>query len=153
MLQVKIIFRLFYFWTSFFSSNQVNLPQPRSTCFNLDQFRAGQKNTGHRLQVTDHCLPIQKVSWTFIKANLRPKQRLLGIMSASVNSYVCFCIVKTMTCDLWPVTCDLWPVTCDLCFLPAPNWSRLKQVDQLVWNKLTKVKTNYWPGFKKNKLV
>ena len=137
MLQVKIIFRLFYFWTSFFFSNQVNLPQPRSTCFNLDQFRAGQKTTGHRLQVTDHCLPIQKVSWTFIKANLRPKQRLLGIMSASVNSYVCFCIVKTMTCDLWPVTCDL-------CFLPAPNWFRLKQVD-LVWNKLT------W--FEKNELV
>ena len=40
-------------------------------CFNLDQF--GQvENTGHSLQVTGHCLPIQKVSLTFIEANFKP---------------------------------------------------------------------------------
>ena len=43
-------------------------------------------------------------------------------MLALVNGYGCFCIGRTMTCDL--------------CFVPAPNWPGLKQVD-LGWNKLT----------------
>ena len=57
MWQVKIIiiiFRLFYFETGFFFfSNQVNLFQLRSLCFNLDQFGAGKKTrvTGHKSQL------------------------------------------------------------------------------------------------------
>ena len=54
-------YRLFYFSTSLFFSNQVNLSQPRSLCFNLDQFEA-RKNTGRRPKVKGHCLPMQKVS-------------------------------------------------------------------------------------------
>ena len=48
--------------------NHVNLSQPRSICFKLDQLVStsvslGQvKNTGRRPQVTGRCLPIQKVS-------------------------------------------------------------------------------------------
>lgn len=52
MLQVKITFRLFFFWTSLFSfSNQVNLSQTksiffliRSTCLILSEFGAGKKH-------------------------------------------------------------------------------------------------------------
>jgi len=45
MLQVKMIFRLFYFYTSLFFPNQVNFSQPRLICFNLGQFGAGEKVT------------------------------------------------------------------------------------------------------------
>ena len=50
MLQVKIIFRLFYFFklVYFFQTWSIILSQPRSICFNLDQFGAGKK---HKSQV------------------------------------------------------------------------------------------------------
>ena len=64
MLQVKIIFSLFYLSASlFFFSNQVNLSQSRSLCFNLDQFGASKK---HKSQV----IACQYIK--FIKANGRP---------------------------------------------------------------------------------
>ena len=70
------------------SPNQVNSFQPRSICFNLGQFVLTQvslgqvQNTGHRSFIV---LPIQKVSSTFIKANLRPKQKFLGLILAFIN--------------------------------------------------------------------
>ena len=54
MLQVKIIVRLFYFFNSFsffLKPAQLILSQPRSICFNLDQFGTGKK---HRSQATSH---------------------------------------------------------------------------------------------------
>ena len=53
---------------------QVNLFQTRSPCFNLDQFgqveNTGLKHSKHSLKIT------------------------LSLMSASVNSYICFCTGK-----------------------------------------------------------
>ena len=49
MFQVKMIFRLFCFYTSLFFSNQVNFSQPRSICFNLGQFEAGKKHRPHAI--------------------------------------------------------------------------------------------------------
>ena len=63
-----------------FVSTHANLSQPRSVCCNPGQFGAGTK---HRSQVI--VLPIQKVSSTFIKACLRPKQKFLGLMLAFIN--------------------------------------------------------------------
>ena len=61
--------------------------------------------TGHRSQVI--VLPIQKVSQTLVKANLRltlglvrPKQTFLGLRLAFKSVWYIFCIGKTMTCDL-----------------------------------------------------
>ena len=61
----------------------------------------------------------------------------------TVNSKDCFCIVKA-------ITCDLWPVTCDLCFLPAPNWSRLKQVDLRSLKQIDLDWDKYWSGLEMN---
>ena len=44
-------------------------------------------------------LPIQKVSLTFMKANLRRKNFCLGLRSASMHVLDTFRIGKTMTCD------------------------------------------------------
>ena len=74
MLQVRLNLQVNSF------PNQVNLFQSGSVCFNPGQFGAGTK---HRSQVI--VLPIQKVSSTFIKANLRPKQKFLGLMLAFIN--------------------------------------------------------------------
>ena len=49
-------------------------------------------------------LPIQKVSQTFIKANLRPKNFCLGLIRPKVSFYKClgyFCIGKAVTCVLY----------------------------------------------------
>ena len=69
MLQVRLHLQVNLF------PNQVNSFQPRSICFNPGQFGAGIK---HKSQAI--VLPIQKVSSTFIKANLRLKQKFLGLM-------------------------------------------------------------------------
>ena len=41
-------------------------------------------------------LPIKKVFQTFVKANLRPKQKFLGLRLAFMNVWDTFCIGKTM---------------------------------------------------------
>ena len=74
MLQVRLNLQVNSF------PNQVNLFNLGQFCFNPCQFGAGTK---HRSQVI--VLPIQKVSSTFIKANLRPKQMFLGLMLAFIN--------------------------------------------------------------------
>ena len=45
------------------------------------------RNTGHRSQVI--VLPIQKVSQTLLKANLRPKNVYLGLIRPKVSFYKC----------------------------------------------------------------
>ena len=75
--------------------NQVSLFQPKSPCFNPGQFGWVQ-NTGHRS--------------LFHQYRKYPKHSLkltLGLTLALANSEGCFCIGRTMTCDL--------------CFVPAPN--------------------------------
>ena len=61
--------------------------------------------TGHMLQVI--VLPIQKVSQTLVKANLRPKNCRLGGRLAFTSVWDTFCIGKTMTCDLYFSPADL----------------------------------------------
>ena len=51
-----------------------------------------------------------------------------------------FRVLSVLAMKQWPVT----NVDCDLCFLPATNWSRLKQIDPGL-DKLTR--------FEKYKLV
>ena len=101
-----------------FVSTQVSLFQPRSTCFNSGHFGAGTKHRSLFYQYGKY----PKHSWKLTLGLSRPKQKFLGLMLALVNGHGCFCIGRTMTCDLR--------------FVPASNWPGLKQVD-LGWNKLT----------------
>ena len=62
----------------------------------------------YRSQVTGHLsqvivLPIQKVSQTLVKANLRPKNFCLGLIRPKVSFcfWDTFCNGKTMNCDLY----------------------------------------------------
>ena len=123
MLQVKIIFRLFYFKLVFLFSNQVNLSQPcsiffqtRSTCFDLNQFGEGKKTqvTGQKSQVRSHRLLFYQYrnnpNCLHMPTLIRPKNFCLGLIRPKVSFNEClgyFLYWQAMTCDLWPVTCDL----------------------------------------------
>ena len=80
------------------------------------------QNTGYRSRVI--VLPIQKVSQTLIKANLRPKNFCLGLIKK-------FCLglirPKVSFYNVWDTFCIVKAMTCDLCFVPAGGpwtWSR-----------------------------
>ena len=122
MLQLKIILGYSIFKLVYFFQNQVNLSQSRSIiCLNLDQFGAAKK---HRSQATSHRSLLANTG-SILKLTIgliRPKQKFIGLISA-YNSYE---------------NNDLWLVGSDLRFLPAPNWSRLKQAD-LDWNRMTQI--------------
>ena len=70
MLQVILFLRLIHFQTG-------------SVCFNPAQFGAGTK---HMSQVI--VLPIHRVFSTFIKANLRPKLKFLGLILGFIKLMV-----------------------------------------------------------------
>ena len=89
--------------------------------------RVSSAGTKHRSQVI--VLPIQKVSPTLVKANLRrnkiirPKQRILSVRLALFTSVGdTFCIGKTMTCDLRFVPAGVSSFTPTVSHLFLPDW-------------------------------
>ena len=74
--------------------------------------------TKHRSQVI--VLPIQKVSPTLVKANLRLKKLCLRLAFTSVGDT--FCIGKTMTCDLCFVPAGVSSFTPTVSHLFLPDW-------------------------------
>ena len=67
-----------------------NGPGGSQSSFNFSQpsfYFVSRHQFSHRSQLI--VLPIQKVSQTFIKANLRPKSFCLGVIGPKVSFYEC----------------------------------------------------------------